>query len=78
MQLEKPEFGDLLDLLSQKFKAKIVNQYFEIQPQFGKGYFWTEKLPSGITVLVSDTCLQETLVIDRPESEDYYFTLQFH
>lgn len=78
MQLEKPDFIELLQLLANNFKTKVTNNHFTINPPFGKGYCWAEKLPSGITVLVSDTCLKESVTIDRPEGDQHYFTLQFN
>lgn len=78
MQLENPDFVDLLHILGQNFKAKVVNQHFTVHSQYGRGYFWAEKLPSGITVLVSDTCLKENVIVDRPENDNYYYTLQFN
>src|SRR5689334_17280017 len=78
MQLEKPDFVELLHLLAHSFKARATNHQFDVNPQFGKGYCWAEKLPSGMTILVSDTCLKENISIDRSEGEDHYFTLQFN
>jgi AraC-like DNA-binding protein len=78
MQLENPNFVNLLHLLAQDFKAKVTDYQFEVNPQFGKGYYWAEKLPSEITVLVCDTCLRESLTIERPEWDDYCFTLEFN
>ena len=78
MQLDKPDFTDLLCLLADNFKAKIVKRQFNIGLAFGKGYFWAEKLPSGITIIVSDTCLKENLTVERSAADLQYFTLQFN
>lgn len=78
MHLEKPDFVELLHLLAHNFKSKVTNCQFAVNAQYGKGYCWAEKLPSGITILVSDTCLKENLVIERPEGDEHYFTLQFN
>lgn len=67
MQLEKPDFVDLLHLLAHNFKVRVTNNHIAVNPQCGKGYCWAEKLPSGITVLVSDTCLKDNLIVERPE-----------
>ncbi|MDB5250113.1 MAG: AraC family transcriptional regulator [Segetibacter sp.] len=78
MQLEKPDFVDLLYLLGDKFKTKVTNQHFAVNPAFGKGYFWAEKLPSGVIVMVSDTCLINNLEVERMEGDKNYFLLQFN
>lgn len=78
MQLEKPDFVDLLHLLADHFKTRVTNHHFAVNSAFGKGYCWAEKLPSGITVMVSDTCLHQNLTVERFEGEQHYFTLQFN
>lgn len=78
MQLEKPDFVDLLHLLADSYKAKVTDHQFAVSPTYGKGYFWAQKLPSGITVMVSDTILKQPLVVERPEVGNHYFTLQFN
>lgn len=78
MQLEKPDFTDLLHIIADNFKARVTNLQFSMNPFFGKGYFWAAKLPSGITIIVSDTCLKETLTVERPDGGNHYFTLQFN
>jgi len=78
MPLEKPDFTNLLYLLAGTFKAKVTNLQFTLNPYYGKGYCWAEKLPSGITVFVSDTCLKENLIIDFSEKNEQFFILQFN
>jgi AraC-like DNA-binding protein len=78
MQLEKPDFVELLHLLAPDFKARVTNNQITVNAQVGSGYCWAEKLPSGITILVSDTCLKESVTVDRPEGGAHYFTLQFN
>lgn len=78
MQLEKPDFVELLNLFAHNVKSRVTNNQLAVNSQFGKGYCWAEKLPSGITILVSDTCLKEAMSIERPEGDEHYFTLQFN
>lgn len=78
MQLEKPDFVDFLHLLAHNFKAKPINHHFTINSQFGRGYCWADKLPSGITILVSDTSLKNSVAIERPEMDEHSFILQFN
>lgn len=78
MQLEKPDFTDLLHLLADAFKASVTDLQFAVNPAFGKGYFWAAKLPLGMTIIVSDTCLKENLAVERLEGDKHYFTLQFN
>src|SRR4051794_21111593 len=78
MQLEKPDFVELLHLLAAAFKSKAGSKHFAVNSTFGRGYFWAESLPSGITVIVSDTCLNQPVVVERLEADEHYFTLQFN
>lgn len=78
MQLEKPDFVELLQLLAHNFKTRVTDNHITVNSQFGKGYYWAEKLPSGITILVSDTSLKENVTVERPEGDEHYFTLQFN
>ena len=78
MQLERPDFTDLLHIIADNFRAKVANLQFTINPLLGKGYFWAAKLPSGITIIVSDSCLNENLTIERVDTSQHYFTLQFN
>lgn len=78
MQLEKPDFTDLLYLLADDCKARVINLQFSVNPVSGKGYFWAAKLPLGMTIIVSDTCLKENMIAERSEGNEQYFTLQFN
>jgi AraC-like DNA-binding protein len=78
MLLEKPDFVELLHSLAHCFKGRVINNQITVHPQFGRGYCWAETLPSGITILVTDTCLKECLTVDRLEGDDHYFILQFN
>ncbi len=78
MQLEKPDFVELLPILADTFKTRIINKHLSVNPAYGKGYCWAEKLPSGITIIVSDTCLKECYTIYRPATDEHYFSLQFN
>ncbi len=78
MLLEKQDFVELLQLLAHKLKVRVIDNQITVNPQFGRGYCWAETLPSGITVLVTDTCLKECLAVERIEGEEHYFTLQFN
>lgn len=78
MQFEKPDFVEFLNQFAEHFKTKVSNRHFLVNQSFGKGYCWAEKMPSGITVMVSDTCLHSDCFVDRLESEDHCFILQFN
>lgn len=77
MELKTPDSASLLYYLADTFKAKVSNNQFTVNPVFGKGYCWFEKLPLGISVMVADTCLTESLTIVYPEGNNNFFTLQF-
>ena len=77
MENEKPDFVSLLPHFANAFKARVFENHFSVNSSFGKGIIWAERLPSGITILVSDTMLNQEIIIERPESNDQYFILQF-
>jgi len=78
MQLERPDFTDLLHIIADNFRTKVTNLHFTVNPALGKGYFWAAKLPLGMTIIVSDTCLKENLIIERADGGSNYFMLQFN
>lgn len=78
IQLDKPDFTELLTIFSEGFKIKKDNGQILLNTNSGKGYCRAEKLPSGITVWVSDTKFNHTLYVERPETEEHYFVLQFN
>jgi AraC-like DNA-binding protein len=78
MQLDKPCFMELLQLCGSAVKSKVDNHHFTVNSTFGKGYGWAEQLPSGITLMVSDTALAEDLKVERSDMESHYFILQFN
>lgn len=78
MQLEKPDFIDLLQILADTFKTRLVEKHLAINPTFGEGYIWAERLPCGITVMVSNSIMINDLSVTRKETEDQYYTLQFN
>ncbi|MGI8636578.1 MAG: helix-turn-helix domain-containing protein [Segetibacter sp.] len=78
MHLEKPDFVELLPLLASNFKSRVTNNHIAVSSSYGSGYCWAEKLPSGITILVTDTCLKESFAVERPEGDEHFFTLQFN
>lgn len=77
MENEKPDFVSLLPQFATAFKTKVFDNHFLVNGFYGKGTIWAERLPSGITILVSDTILNQEVIVERPESNDQYFILQF-
>ncbi len=75
---ENPDLTELLATAAESFKARISRLAFSVHSSLGKGYCWAEKLPSGITIMVSDTVLTEEVNIDMPETSETYFCLQFN
>lgn len=78
MQLTIPDFTECLPMLAEHFQIKPRNHHFSMNSSNGKGYYWVERLPSGITIMVSDTCLANQIEIERAEAEQHHFILQFN
>ena len=78
MQLNKPDFTELLICFADGFKIRNENAQINFPLHLGKGFCRAEKLPSGITVIISDTIFNQELSVTRPDFEDHYFILQFN
>lgn len=72
--------NDLLSLLPDfaiALKSKVFNNTLSVNSSLGKGYVWAEILPTGMSVLVSDTTLTQDVFVNRPETKDQFFILEF-
>jgi len=77
LQFEKPDFTELLLLLAEETKSRVANQQLSVNTLAGEGYAWVMKLPSGISVIVSDVCAKDDINFKRISGEDHFFSLQF-
>lgn len=75
---EKPDFLSILPFFATAFKSKVFNKRLNVNSSLGKGNIWAETLPSGITLLVSDTSINQEILIDRTETNEQFFILQFN
>ncbi len=78
VDLEKPDYIELVKLLAEHFKASLNGNLLIIPPVYGQGYVWAEKLPMGMTVLVSDFTMKQEFSFDMVVSSNHYFSLQFN
>ncbi len=79
IKLDKPDFTELLTSFAEGFKTKMNDGQIMLNiASSGRGYCRAERLPSGITVMVSDTILNQELQVERMDTEDPYFVLQFN
>ena len=78
MQLDKPDFVDLIQIIADSFKARLVERHLVLPSSQGQGYIWAERLPCGITVMVSDTAMVNDFSLDRADSENQFYALQFN
>lgn len=78
MQLEKPDLVELLQILADTFKTRLIEKHLVVNSSFGQGYIWAEKLPCGITVMVSNTIMINDISVTRIETEDQFYALQFN
>lgn len=76
-EFEKPDFLLLLSLISEATKGRLVENHLSINAAYGKGYAWACLLPSGISVLVADSILNQEIFFKRLAGDDNYFCLQF-
>ena len=78
MQFEKPDFVESLKVLADALKIKYAEKHITLQPPVGEGYVWVERLPCGITVMVSDTIMENGTPFTRSAFDEQFFTLQFN
>jgi AraC-like DNA-binding protein len=78
MQLDKPDFVELLKVIGDSLKLKATANLIVLHPSVGQGYIWAEKLPCGITVMVSDTIMEDCTPFTRKDSDEQFYTLQFN
>jgi hypothetical protein len=78
LELQKPDYVEALQLLSTELKGKLSGNCLTIPPAKGKGYIWAERLPWGMTVMVSVTSMSEELVFSTNVASEYSFCLQFN
>ncbi|MDB5191024.1 MAG: AraC family transcriptional regulator [Segetibacter sp.] len=77
VSFERPDFIELLQVISHKFKTKLTDNLVQLPAAVGKGYIWAEKLPCGISVMVSDTSYLDDFSVLRHECQEHSFMLQF-
>jgi AraC-like DNA-binding protein len=78
MQLEKPDFVELLKVIADSLKLKGSANHVVLPPSIGQGYIWAEKLPCGISVMVSDTVMEDCTPFNRKDFDTQFYTLQFN
>ncbi len=78
MQLIKPDLTALFKMFADGFRTKEENGQIVLPSQHGTGYIRAEHLPSGITVMVSDTVLKLELIVERKYLDEHFFILQFN
>ena len=78
IRLDKPDFSDLLTTFADNFNLKKINEQIVLNLNSGRGFCRAELLPSGITVMVSDTIFNDEVQVERAEAEDHHFMLQFN
>lgn len=74
---ERPDFHQLLTLVADTTKSRIQDHHLQLNASSGKGFAWVQQLPSGISVMVSDTSMKEDMSFKRLAGEDHFFSLQF-
>ncbi len=78
IKFHQPDYVALHRQLATLFKTTVKDNSFIVPPECGKGWAWTEKLPCGITIMVSDTELYDDHYFTRPSLNEQYFALQFN
>lgn len=73
------DYPGLLQVLARFFNAQVDNNFMKVSAKLGDGYVSAYNLPDGISVLISDTCFHETIVMQRHASTNqHYYILQFN
>jgi AraC-like DNA-binding protein len=73
-----PDYTLLLQQIASALKSPVKANAMAIPLGYGNGWIWSEKLPSGITILVADTKLNKDLLFTREAIEEQHYSLQFN
>ena len=77
-EFHKPDYVHFVELLAANIGVPFTNKQLQIPDHLGKGYIWAERLPMGITLMVSETTMSQEFTFTRHPSKDEYFSLQFN
>lgn len=78
IQFDNPNYVGLLEQLAISIKSSIKNNILSIPEVYGEGWLWAIELQSGISVIVTDTKLNQDIVFNCTNSKDQFFSLQFN
>jgi len=76
--LKKADYIEVHQRLASELNITLTGNNFVIPESQGRGYAWAEKLPSGITLMVSETSMNENFLFSGGICSDYSFCLQFN
>jgi len=77
-EFHKPDYVDFVELLAANIGVPFTNKLLQIPDRLGRGYVWAERLPMGITILVSETTMHQEFTFTRHPTTEEYFSLQFN
>lgn len=78
IQFDNPNYVELLEQISIAIKSSIKNNTITIPEVYGEGWLWALKLQSGISIMVTDTKLNQDIVFNRANCTEQFFSLQFN
>ncbi len=76
-ELSKADYVEVCQSLAAELNTKAPGNSFAIPQSKGTGFVWAERLPLGITVMVSETSMNEDFIFSYEVRSDYSFCLQF-
>jgi len=78
VKFDTPNYVILLEQIASAFKCSMKNNTVLVPSAFGQGWLWAETLPNGISIMVSDSKLNQDIFFQRPKLTENYFSLQFN
>lgn len=78
IQFDNPNYVGLLEQLAISLKSSIKNNILTIPEVHGEGWLWALELQSGISVMVTDTKLNQDFIFNGSQCNQQFFSLQFN
>ncbi len=76
--VDKADYVELHQNLAKALSGKMSGNCFAIPENAGKGFVWAEKLPWGVTMMVSETTMREDFLFTCEVRSEYAYCLQFN
>jgi len=71
------DFHSLLQDLAKKLGTELRGDTLYLKPELGEGYFYASRLPNGLSILVSENCVNLDVYLHRKQIDECFYILGF-